>query len=39
MKNKIVVNYLSVPMDGETKAGVDAMEQHILVFEYDKPRN
>jgi signal transduction histidine kinase/CheY-like chemotaxis protein len=34
--NKILVEYLSMPMDGETRARVDALEQHILMFEYDK---
>jgi signal transduction histidine kinase/CheY-like chemotaxis protein len=34
--NKILVEYLSIPMDSETKARVNLIEQHILMFEYNK---
>jgi signal transduction histidine kinase/CheY-like chemotaxis protein/HPt (histidine-containing phosphotransfer) domain-containing protein len=34
--NKILVEYLSMPMDSETKVKVDAIEQNILMFEYEK---
>jgi signal transduction histidine kinase/CheY-like chemotaxis protein len=34
--NKILVEYLSIPMSSDTKAKVDLIEQHILMFEYDK---
>jgi CheY-like chemotaxis protein len=34
--NKILVEYLSIPMSSDAKAKVDLIEQHILMFEYDK---
>jgi CheY-like chemotaxis protein len=34
--NKILVDYLSIPMNSDVKAKVDLVEQYILMFEYDK---
>jgi CheY-like chemotaxis protein len=34
--NKILVEYLSMPMSNEAKAKIDTIEQCILMFEYDK---
>jgi CheY-like chemotaxis protein len=34
--NKILLEYLSVPMNGDAKTKVSAIEQHILMFEYDQ---
>jgi hypothetical protein len=34
--NKILIEHLSIPMNGETKVMADLIEQHILMFEYDK---
>jgi signal transduction histidine kinase/CheY-like chemotaxis protein/HPt (histidine-containing phosphotransfer) domain-containing protein len=34
--NKILVEYLSIAMNSETKTKVDMIERHILMFEYDK---
>jgi CheY-like chemotaxis protein len=32
----VFMDHMMPGMDGETKARVDAIEQHILMFEYDK---
>jgi CheY-like chemotaxis protein len=34
--NKMLVEYLSMPMSAGVKAQVNTIEQHILMFEYDK---
>jgi hypothetical protein len=34
--NKTLVDYLSMPMDSETKAKANLIEQYILMFEYDR---
>jgi signal transduction histidine kinase/CheY-like chemotaxis protein len=34
--NKALLEYLSISMDSETKAKIDEIEQHVLMFEYDK---
>ncbi|MDR1180254.1 MAG: response regulator [Spirochaetales bacterium] len=33
--NKMLIEYLSIPMDRNTKDNIDKIEQHILMFEYD----
>ena len=34
--NRLLLEYASLPLDSETKAKVSEVEQHILMFEYDK---
>jgi signal transduction histidine kinase/CheY-like chemotaxis protein len=34
--NKMMVEYLSIPLDSAAKTGIDTIEQHILMYEYDK---
>jgi HPt (histidine-containing phosphotransfer) domain-containing protein len=34
--NQILMEYLSIPKNSDTKAKVDAIEEHILMFEYGK---
>jgi signal transduction histidine kinase/CheY-like chemotaxis protein len=34
--NKMLMEYLSIPMDSNTKETIDKIERHILMFEYDQ---
>ncbi|MDR1626319.1 MAG: response regulator [Spirochaetia bacterium] len=34
--NKMLMEYLSIPMDSATKDTIDKIERHILMFEYDQ---